>query len=146
MKDVLKIVTKCPALVSTGTSESLEEKVLFLRNTIGFFPNQLHKIIIKQPSILTFSKENIKSKFDYCYRKMGVPMPEIAQCPRVWQCSLKRLKDRHTYLQHINVITDRVDRLQLEKIVTLSDVSFSKTLALTSLSEFRAFTGKDTDH
>ncbi|XP_028407090.1 transcription termination factor 3, mitochondrial-like [Dendronephthya gigantea] len=145
VKDVLKIVTKCPALVSTCTSASIEEKVHFLRNTIGFYQNQLHKIIIKQPSILTFSQENVKSKFDYCYRKMSVSMPEIAQCPRVWQCSLKRLKDRHNYLKHLNVIADRVDGSQLERIATLSDVSFSEKLALTSLSEFQAFIGKTAD-
>lgn len=139
VKDVLKIVTKCPSLVSTCTPASVEDKANFLLNDIGFYRHQLHKIIIKQPSILTFSKENIKSKFDYCYREMGVSMPEIAQCPRLWQCSLRRLEERHKYLRHLNIVTNRVDGYQLERIVTLSDHHFAETIALTSLTEFQAF-------
>ena len=139
VKDVLMIITKCPTLVATCTPASIEDKARFLLNEIGFYRHQLRKIFIKQPSILTFSKDNIKSKFDYCYRKMGVSMPEIAKCPRLWQCSLKRLNERHKYLQHLNIITDRVDGYQLERIVTLPDHHFAETIALTSMTEFQAF-------
>ena len=139
VKDVLKIITKCPTLVSTCTPASVEDKARFLLNEIGFYRHQLRKIIIRQPSVLTFSKENIKIKFDYCYVDMGVPMPEIAHCPRLWQCSLKRLKERHKYLEHLNIITDKVDGYQLERIVTLSDHHFVDTVALTSFTEFQDF-------
>ena len=139
VKDVLKIITKCPTLVSACTPASIEDKAHFLLNEIGFYRHQLRKIIMRQPSILTFSKENIKIKFDYCYRDMGVSMPEIAQCPRLWQCSLNRLKERYKYLKHLNIITEKVDGYQLERIVTLSDRHFVDTIALTSFTEFQDF-------
>lgn len=141
MKNVLNIITKCPALISTCTPSSLEAKVDFLQSELGFYRRQLSNMILKQPSILTFSQENIKSKFDYCYTMIGVSIPDIARCPRIWQCSLQRLKERHLYLQHLKLITDEthVDDYGLGKIVTPSDILFAEEIAKTSLVEFQKF-------
>lgn len=141
MKDVLKIITKCPALVYTCTPSSLNDKVNFLLKELGFYRRQLRNMILKQPAILTFSQETMKSKFDYCYKHIGVSIPDIARCPRVWQCSLKRLKGRHMFLKHLNVITEHthVDDFGLGKIVTPSDEMFVKQIANTSAVEFQNF-------
>ena len=86
----------------------------------------------------------MKAKLDYCFRQLGVSVPDIARCPRVWQCSLTRLRERHLFLKHLKLITNdtHIDDFGLGKIVTPSDKVFAEQIARKSVAEYQEFTKK----
>ena len=144
--EILHVFTKCPHIIATYTVESLEDKVQLFEKELKFNKHHIKNIILKQPSVLTFSKEAILKKYKYCFDKMNVSPSSIARCPRVFQCSLKRIKERHEFLKHLGRITDkmRMDDYGLGLIITTSDKQFVEKVAKTSLEEFKQFV-KDMD-
>lgn len=139
--EILHVLTKCPHLIATYTVESLEDKVQFLSKELKFNKHHLKNIILKQPSVLTFRKEAIFEKYRYCYEKLNISPSGIARCPRVFQCSVKRIQERHKYLRHLGRITDEttMDDYGLGLIVTTSDKQFVEKVAKTTMVEFDQF-------
>lgn len=144
--EILHVLTKCPHIIATYTVESLDEKVQFFEKELKFNKHHIKNLILKQPSVLTFSKEAILEKYKYCFEKINVSPSGIARCPRVFQCSLKRIKERHEYLKHLGHITEetKIDDYGLGLIITTSDKQFVERVAKTSLEEFEQFR-KDMD-
>ncbi|XP_068740873.1 transcription termination factor 3, mitochondrial-like [Montipora capricornis] len=139
--EILHVLTKCPHLIATYTVKSLEDKVQFLSKELKFNKHHLKNIILKQPSVLTFRKEAILEKYKYCYEKLNISPSGIARCPRVFQCSVKRIQERHKYLRHLGRITDEttMDDYGLGLIVTTSDKQFVEKVAKTTMVEFDQF-------
>lgn len=139
--EILHVLTKCPIIISTYTVESLQKKVQFLEKELKFNKHHIKNIILKQPSVLTFSPDALKEKWTYCYAKINVSPSSIARCPRVFQCSLKRIKERHLYLKHLGLVKDemRIDDYGLGLIITNSDKKFAEKVARMSLDEFDEF-------
>jgi len=144
--EILHVLTKCPDIIATCTIKLLEEKVQFLEKELKFNKHHIKNIILKQPSVLTFSKNAMLEKYKYCFEQINVSPSSIARCPRLFQCSLKRIKARHEFLKHLGRITDemRIDDYGLGLIVTTSDKQFVEKVAKTSLEEFDQFK-KNTD-
>lgn len=144
--EILHVLTKCPAIISTYTVDSLKKKAKFFEQELKFNKHHIKNIILKQPSVLTFSHDALKEKWTYCYEKINVSPSSIARCPRVFQCSLKRIKERHLYLKHLGHIKDemRIDDYGLGLIITNSDKRFAEKVARMSLDEFDKFR-KDLD-
>ena len=139
--EILHVLTKCPHIIASYTVESLEEKVQFFENELKFNKHHIKNLILKQPSILTFSKEAILEKYNYCYEKFNVGRSDIARCPRVFQCSLKRIKERREFLKHLGRITEemRIDDYGLGLIVTTPNKQFVEQVAKSTLDEFDQF-------
>jgi len=144
--EILHVLTKCPDIIATCTIKLLEEKVQFLEKELKFNKHHIKNIILKQPSVLTFSKNAMLEKYKYCFEQINVSPSSIARCPRLFQCSLKRIKARYEFLKHLGRITDemRIDDYGLGLIVTTSDKQFVEKVAKTSLEEFDQFK-KNTD-
>lgn len=106
-----------------------------------FNHQQLRNILLKQPTVLTFSTESMKSKFAYCYDVLNASRSSIARCPRVFQCSLKRMKERHQFLLKAGRLNEdmMVDDFGLGVITTQTDKYFAEKVALSSLEEFDKF-------
>lgn len=139
--EILHVLTKCPTIIAAYTVESLQKKVQFLEEELKFNKHHIKNIILKQPSVLTFSNDALKEKWNYCFEKINVSPTGIARCPRVFQCSLKRIKERHLYLKHLGLIKDEtiIDDYGLGLIVTPSDKRFAEKVAKMSLDEFDEF-------
>lgn len=144
--EILHVLTKCPHIIATYTVESLDEKVQFFEKELKFNKHHIKNLILKQPSIMTFSKEAILEKYNYCFEKINVSRSNIARCPRVFQCSLKRIKERHEFLKHLGRITDemRIDDYGLGLIVTTPNRQYVEQVAKSTLDEFDQFK-KDMD-
>ena len=144
--EILHVLTKCPTLIASYTVESFQKKVQFFEQELKFNKHHIKNIILKQPSVLTFSNEAMKEKWTYCYEKINASPSSIARCPRVFQCSLKRIKERHLYLKHLGHIKDemKIDDYGLGLIITNSDKRFAEKVAKMSLDEFDEFR-KDID-
>ena len=106
-----------------------------------FNQQQLRNILLKQPTVLTFSTESMKSKFGYCYEALNASRSSIARCPRVFQCSLKRIKERHQFLLKVGRLRDDmiIDDYGLGVITTQTDKYFAEKVALRTLEEFDDF-------
>lgn len=139
--EILHVLTKCPHIIATFTVESLNDKVQFFEKELKFNKHHIKNLILKQPSVLTFGKETIMEKYNYCYEKINVSPSSIARCPRVFQCSLKRIKERHRFLKHLGRITDemKIDDYGLGLIVTTPNKQFVEQVAKSTLEEFDQF-------
>lgn len=139
--EILHVLTKCPTIIAAYTVESLQKRVQLLEEELKFNKHHIKNIILKQPSVLTFSNDALREKWNYCYETMNVSPTCIARCPRVFQCSLKRIKERHLYLKHLGLIKDEmiIDDYGLGLIVTTSDKRFAEKVAKMSLDEFDEF-------
>lgn len=137
----MHILTKCPDLIAACSLSSLEEKVAFLENDLKFNRHQVRNIVIKQPSTLTFSTSAIQEKYRYCFDEMNVSPSSIARCPRVFQCSLKRIRERHLFLKECGRLVEGmiVDDFGLGAMITPSDKNFAEKVAKSSLEELEDF-------
>lgn len=144
--EILHVLTKCPHLIATYTVKSLEGKIQLFEKELKFNKHHIKNLILKQPSVLTFSEEAILKKYNYCFENMNLTPSSIARCPRVFQCSLKRIRERHQFLKHVGRITDemRIDDYGLGLIVTTSDKQFVEKVGKTSMEDFKSFI-KDID-
>ena len=139
--DVLHMLTKCPDLIASCSLESLETKIDFFQNKLEFNKHQLRNILIKQPSILTFSTQSIGEKFKYCYDKLYASPSSIAKCPRIFQCSMKRMKERHLFLVHLGRLKEDmiIDDYGLGVILTSPDSQFASKVAKSTKEDFDQF-------
>lgn len=139
--EILHVLTKCPHLIASYTVKSLEEKIQLFEKELKFNKHHIKNLILKQPAVLTFSEEAILKKYNYCFENMNLSPSSIARCPRVFQCSLKRIRERHQFLKHVGRITDemRIDDYGLGLIVTTSDKQFVEKVAKTSMEDFKSF-------
>lgn len=136
------MLTKCPDIIATCSLDSIKAKIHFLEKVLKFNQHQLRNIILKQPTVLTFGTDSMKSKFAYCYNELNASRSSIARCPRIFQCSLKRIKERHQFLLKVGRLKEDmiIDDYGLGVIVTQTDKYFADKVALSTLEEFNAFT------
>lgn len=139
--DVLNLITKCPDLIASCSLKSLENKIEFLQTKLEFNKHQLRNILIKQPSILTFSTQAVGEKFKYCFEKLNASPSSIARCPRLFQCSMKRIRERHLYLVHMGRFKEHmiIDDYGLGVILTSTDLQFATKVAKSSKEDFDQF-------
>ena len=139
--EILHVLTKCPDIIATCSVKSLDEKTTFFEKDLKFNKHHIKNFIFKQPSVLTFSKDAMLEKYKYCYEKINVSPSSIARCPRVFQCSLKRIQQRHQFLKHLGRIRDEmmIDDYGLGLIVTTSEKQFIEKVARSSMEEFDYF-------
>lgn len=135
------MLTKCPDIIASCRLESIQIKVNFLEKVLKFNQQQLRNILLKQPTVLTFSTESMKSKFAYCYDSLNASRSSIARCPRVFQCSLQRIKERHQFLLQVGRLKEEtmLDDNGLGLITTQTDKYFAEKVSLSTLDEFVEF-------
>ncbi|EDO34301.1 predicted protein [Nematostella vectensis] len=140
-EEVLHLLTKCPDIIASCSIASLHDKINFMEKVLRFNHHQLRNILLKQPRVLTFSKEGMKAKYRYCYEEMNASCNSIARCPRLFQCSLKRIKERHLFLRHVGRLKEDmiVDDYGLGVILSPNEKIFAEKIALSSLEEFNDF-------
>jgi len=135
------MLTKCPDIIASCSLESIQTKINFLEKILKFNQQQLRNILLKQPTVLTFSTESMKSKFAYCNDVLNASRSSIARCPRVFQSSLRRIKERHQFLLKTGRLSDdmMVDDCGLGVITTQTDKYFAEKVALSTLEEYVKF-------
>ena len=146
-EEILHILTKAPDIIATCSISSMEEKFALLANDLRFNRQQLRNILLKQPSTLTFSVKSLLEKYKYCYSEMNMSPSSIARCPRVFQCSMERIKERHLFLKETGRIEEGmvIDDFGLGAIVTPTDKNFAEKIAKSSLHNLQQFREKLAD-
>ena len=61
----LQVVLRAPAVLELSVDETLLPRVAFLRDTVGVAEENLGKVILRLPSVLTYSEESMQQRIDF---------------------------------------------------------------------------------
>ena len=97
----VQVVLRAPAVLELSVQETLLPRVAFLRDTVGVAAENLGKVILRLPSVLTYSEESMQQRIDFLL-EAGLSREDLAkavtshtQVPRaVVRCRPRRLAPR----------------------------------------------------
>ncbi|XP_031504436.1 transcription termination factor MTEF1, chloroplastic [Nymphaea colorata] len=110
-----------PVLLVSSVENTLIPKIRFL-TSLGFCYEDVVGMVVRCPSLLTFSVENnFKPKFEYYLEEMKGSLEELKGFPQYFAFSLeKRIKPRHRQIQ------DAGTKLPISVMLKTSDQEFTE--------------------
>ena len=61
----MQVVLRAPAVLELSVEDTLLPRVAFLRDTVGIAEENLGKVIMRLPSVLTYSEESMQQRIDF---------------------------------------------------------------------------------
>jgi hypothetical protein len=61
----LQVVLRAPAVLELSVEDTLLPRVAFLRETVGVAEENLGKVILRLPSVLTYSEESMQQRIEF---------------------------------------------------------------------------------
>lgn len=93
--DVRTILERHPAILHLSADKNLAPTILFLVRALDLGKDDLRAIVVSSPSVLSYRKDNLKSKINFFTRLMGFPETACRRLlvsePRLLRVSVPRL-------------------------------------------------------
>lgn len=140
----MDIIERCPDIIQYLSTDKISEKVTFLRDKVGFNTQQIRRIVLKCPAVLTMKMQNVKDKIDFCLSNFRVNLEKISKYPRVFQSPLDKVKERYAFLEQEKLTGEdiQIKGWAFKAVVANSDVYFAEKIAQKPLKKFRNFQDK----
>ncbi|KAJ0975322.1 hypothetical protein J5N97_017287 [Dioscorea zingiberensis] len=130
-----RITSQTALLLVSSVERTLIPKLEFIQS-LGFSFKETQKMVLRSPSLLTFSIENnFKPKVDFLVGEMGRDLKELKEFPQYFAFSLEgRIKPRQQMLKESGLWMPLTDMLKLsdgafrERLVDLRIESLDKRL------------------
>mmetsp|Transcript_20331 Transcript_20331/g.30530 ORF Transcript_20331/g.30530 Transcript_20331/m.30530 type:complete len:959 (-) Transcript_20331:657-3533(-) len=79
-----RVVLRMPSIIgihvnNTVTTSSLDRKINFFLKEVQLSPHQLKTAVLKQPSLLQYSLESLRSKCDFLVEELAIPESSLAR-------------------------------------------------------------------
>ena len=140
----MDLIERCPDIIQYLSTDKILEKVKFLQVKAGFNTQQIRRILLKCPAVLTMNMQNVKDKIDFCVTNFHVNLEKISKYPRVFQSPLDKVKERFAFLEQQKLTGEdiQIKGWAFKAVVANSDVYFAEKIAQTPLKKFRNFQDK----
>ena len=137
----MDIIERCPDIIQYLSTDKIVEKVTFLQDKAGFNTQQIRRILLKCPAVLTMKMQNVKNKIDFCVTNFRLNLEKISKYPRVFQSPLDRVKERYAFLEQQKLTGEdiQIKGWAFKAVVANSDVYFAEKIAQKPLKKFRNF-------
>lgn len=99
--EVRKVATKQPKLI-TYKLHDVKVNQFSLKEEMGFSAEQCKDILLNKPIIYMKDQMKLVETFAYLHQTANISNEIITKIPGVLTCRLPRLKQRHSFLKHIN--------------------------------------------
>uniref|UniRef100_A0A3Q3XLV7 Transcription termination factor 3, mitochondrial n=1 Tax=Mola mola TaxID=94237 RepID=A0A3Q3XLV7_MOLML len=135
------IVARLPRLLC-GSLEPVKENLKVCEIELGFKENEIQRIVIAVPKVLTANKRKLTQIFDFLHNTMKVPHHLIAKFPQVLNTKYLRIRERHMFLEYLGKAQydpALPNYISLDRLVSLPDQDFCTMLALATLEDFYLF-------
>ncbi|XP_027096620.2 transcription termination factor MTEF1, chloroplastic-like [Coffea arabica] len=118
-----RITCQTTVLLVSNVDHTLTPKIDFLMG-LGFEYNEVAKMVIRSPALLTFSIENnFMPKLEYFLEEMNGDLEELKRFPQYFSFNLEgKIKKRH------RILVEHGLSLPLSKMLTVSDGEFNARL------------------
>lgn len=110
-EDLGKVVQSAPQTFQLSIEETLQPRTAFLTDRLGISPEGLAKILVRQPSVLTYSIQFMQQRIDFLIAN-GMPVENVAKAvvshPQVLHYSVDSMKQKLQYLREIGMERQQV--------------------------------------
>lgn len=145
-RDTITLIARYPELLNIQHSSELNKKVETLRMFVGG-GNNIFKVLLNSPDIVSDSISSIKEKIEYLSTVMRIEPFEVCES-EVFSCDIAKLKTRHIFLQRLGLFIvkkKKRDSSEISKnpklyvITDTSDKRFATKVCHVTLEELETF-------